>query len=224
MQERSVILLATNKQRYLNFAFNCARSIMLHNPGLPIFIATNIAPSEEYPGIKFVAVTDEQAKLNIAAKVYLDQLVQTDETLFIDSDCLCYGNLNELFGRCNGHNVTTIGRIFSTLDEWGPQGHASFLKFFGTEMHIIFNGGLYYIKKSVTTTRIFDKARELLNNYDDYGFHRIQNGWVNEEHLFGVAMVLNNETPIPDDAHFMTDLYTDWRPKKLNVLTVAKTR
>ncbi|MES2428719.1 MAG: hypothetical protein V4560_17180 [Bacteroidota bacterium] len=219
MQDRSVILLATNQKKYLDFALNCAESIKLHNPGLPIFIATNIITDKEYRGVKFVPVSDEVAKLTIAAKIYLDQLIQTEETLFIDSDCLCYGNLDLIFNTCAGHNVTTVGRLISRGEEWGPKSAEHGMKNFGTDKFIIYNGGLYYIRKSDITNRIFEKARELYRKYDYYEFGRIKNGWVNEEQVFAIAMVLNNETPVADNGLLITDLYTDKRPRKLNVLT-----
>jgi hypothetical protein len=219
MPDRSVILLATNQKKYLDFALNCAESVKLHNPGLPIYIATNIIPVDEYAGVSFIPVSEDVAKLNIAAKIHLDQLIQTEETLFIDSDCLCYGNLDPIFSACNGHNVTTVGRLISRREEWGPKSEEHGMKNFGTDKFIIYNGGLYYIKKTEVTDRIFEKARELYSNYDHYEFGRIQNNWINEEQVFAIAMVLNNETPVADNGLLMTDLYTDRRPSKLNVLT-----
>jgi hypothetical protein len=222
MATRSVLLLATNKQKYLDFALNCAKSINIHNPGMPVYIATNIAAQQGYPGVQFVPVSDDQARLNIGTKVYLDQFIQTDETLFIDSDCLCYGNLNPVFDACQGHDVTVVGRLISRMEEWGPKSAAHGMENFGTDKFIIYNGGFYYIKKSITTTKIFNKARELFGNYDKYAFGRIQNGWENEEQVFAIAMVLHNQTPLKDDGKLMTDLYTDRRPRKLNVLTGAR--
>lgn len=219
MTHRSVILLATNKEEYLNFALNCAESVRLHNPDLPIFIVTNLKTDRIIADMKFITISDELAKLNIGAKVYLDHFIQTEETLFIDSDCLCYDNLNPVFEACNGHNFTTIGRLISWEDEWGSESAESARNLFGVDKYILGNGGFYYIKKAVITTQIFDHARELLNKYDEYGFGRIKNGWVNEEGPFAIAMVKYNEVPITDDARLMTDFCTDRRPKILNILT-----
>ncbi len=215
-------MLATNKQKYLNFALNCAYSVKLHNPHIPVYIATNLAPPQGYPGVQFIGVSDDQAKLNIGTKVYLDQFIQTDETLFIDSDCLCYDNLDTVFDACRGHDVTVVGRLISRMDEWGPKSAAHGIDNFGTDKFIIYNGGFYYIKKSETTGLVFSKARELFADYDKYAFGRIQNGWENEEQVFAIALVLNNQTPITDDGKLMTDLYTDRRPGILNVLTGAR--
>jgi len=218
MKDRSVLLLATNKTEYLEFALNCAASVQLHNPGLQIFIATNIKIYKKISGIRFLAVSDELAKLYIEAKIYLDSFLQTEETLFIDSDCLCFGSLEPIFDACQGMDVTVIGRPVPLESYWGAS-HSQFAQEeFGIDKSILFNGGFYYFKKSELTKRIFNKAREISLKYDEYGFHRIKNKWKNEEDLLSIGMVANKQLPIADDGRFMTDLYTDHRPAILNVL------
>jgi len=86
MTSRSVLLLATNKTQYLEFAINCAQSVKLHNPGLPLFIATNIQIDINISGVKFLYISEQLARLHIEAKLYLDTLLQTEETLFIDDN------------------------------------------------------------------------------------------------------------------------------------------
>lgn len=224
MKTRSVLLLATNKTQYLKFAINCVASIQIHNPGLPVFIATNIKTGADLPGIQFLSVSDELANLFIEAKLYLDTFLQTDETLFIDSDCLCFGNLDPIFDACQGMDVTVIGRLTPLEKYWGTgENGADFArKEFAIDNAILFNGGFYYIKKSPLTTVIFNRAREISLKYDEYGFHRIQNNWKNEEDLLAIAMIANKQRPINDDGQFMSDLATDLRPRILNVLKGAR--
>jgi hypothetical protein len=220
MTNRSVLLLATNKKEYLKFAINCAESIKIHNPGLPIFIATNMKPEKDLEGIKFLLVRDELAKLYIEAKLYLDTFLQTEETLFIDSDCLCYGKLDPLFEACQGMDVTVIGRLTPLEKYWGtgPKGAEFAREEFSIDNAITFNGGFYYIKRTPLTRRIFDRAREISVKYEEYGFHRIKNKWKNEEDLLSIGMISNKQVPVKDDGEFMSDLSTDQKPNKLNVL------
>ena len=42
--------------------------------------------------------------------------------------------------------------------------------------------------------------------------------WINEEGPLSIAMMLNKQKPMGDNGYFMTDLYTDQRPRKINVL------
>lgn len=219
MQSQSVILLATNKRQYLDFALNCAASVRLHNSDLPIFIITNLKTDNIIADVKFIPIANEIAKLNIAAKIYLDHFIQTEETLFIDSDCLCYDDLNPVFEACAGHDFTTIGRLISWEKEWGLQSAKEGMQKFGVDKFILLNGGFYYIKRGTIATQVFNHTRSLFARYDELDFDRIKNGWENEEGLFAIAMVKNNQTPIADNAQLMTDFYTDRRPKCLNVLT-----
>lgn len=221
MSKRSVLLLATNRQEYLQFALNCAASVNLHNPGLPVFIATNIAPTQSYPGVQFLNVSEELSKLFIEAKIYLDRFLQTEETLFIDSDCLCYGSLTPLFEACGGKDVTVIGRLIPLEDYWSPNPEFA-RKEFSIDKSIIFNGGFYFLRKTELTERIFNRAREISVRYDEYGFNRIKNKWKNEEDLLSIAMIANKQEPIKDDGAFMADFSTDRQPLELNVLTGAR--
>jgi hypothetical protein len=218
MPTRSVLLLATNKSEYLEFAKNCAASITLHNPGLPVFIITNIKVEEKLTNVKFIPISEEIANLAIEGKLYINDYIQTEESLFIDSDCLCFGNLNPIFNACKDIDVTVVGRTISLENYWG-RGAAFAAKEFNIDRSILFNGGLYFIRDTALMRQIFNKARSIAEKYDEYGFTRIQNKWKNEEDLLSIGMISNKQLPIADDGRFYTDLFTDRRPKVLNVLT-----
>jgi len=217
--DRSVLLLATNKQEYLQFALNCADSVRLHNPDLPIFIATNIKIDSHTSrnDIKFLNVSEEIAELYLEAKLHLNDFLQTEETLFIDSDCLCYGDLTPIFEVCGDEDVTVIGKAIPIEGFWTGDGVRLARETLGIGYSMLFNGGFYYIKRSELTDQIFSAAREISGNYDAYGFHRIQNNWKNDEISFQIALAKYHQRPIEDDGRYMTDLFTDPRPV-LNVL------
>jgi hypothetical protein len=220
IKNRSVLLLATNKQDYLQFALNCADSVRLHNPDLPIFIATNVKTAGFAPrsGIEFLDVPGEIAKLYIEAKLHIDKFLQTEETLFIDSDCLCYGDLAPVFEACNGMDVTVVGRVVPSEQYWGISGAPFAKKEFGIDQSILFNGGFYYIRKNEAAKQIYNRARTISAKYHEYGFNLIKNKWKNEEDMLSIAMAAYKQQPVADDGKFMTDLSIDWRPRVLNVL------
>lgn len=217
MTSRSVILVGTNTKKYLNFALSCAASIQLHNPELPIFIATNIIPQKKYKGIHFIKVEEHIAKLFIETKLYLDTFLQTDETLYIDSDMLCFGDLTPIFDACKEMDVTVLGKLHPIEDYWGDQADFA-RKEFGIDHSILFNGGLYFLKKTELTTKIFNKARKISEHYDEYGFGRIHNNWKNEEDMVSIGMISNQQLPIDDDGQFVAGFSTEKPPKKFNVL------
>jgi hypothetical protein len=221
VEKYSVITFATNKLSYIQFAMNCAQSILLWND-INIYIVSNLAfpiPRHLSSRVFVIPAKAEHVALGIGMKMYIDEYLQTENTLFIDSDCLCFGNLNAVFKASEGMDVTVAGNIVPAESWCGTEQAKTIKKYFGLDNLIRFNGGLYYIKKSEGTDSIFKKAQEIASKYDYYGFSRINNKWINEEGPLSIAMMLNGQYPISDDGNFMTDLYTDRRPRKMNVLT-----
>ena len=203
----------------MQFAFNCAQSILIYND-IRIFIISNMdftIPDKFKKNIFIMPAKKEHIPLGIGMKLYMDEYLQTEHTLFIDSDCICFGNLDEVFEACQDMDVTVVGNVALT-EEWCGEECAALVKKNHNMNEIIrFNGGLYYIKKTPLANEIFSKARALAKEFS-YGFDIIKNKWVTEELAISIAMQLYHQRPIPDNGYFMTDLYTDRRPNKINVL------
>jgi hypothetical protein len=217
---RSVITFATNKLEYVQFALNCAESVLLHND-LPVYIVSNIEfpiPEKLRDKIFNVPAKPGHAELGIGIKLHTDEYLQTDQTLFIDSDCICFSGLDDIFNAAEGMDVTVAGNIVPAESWCGPEQAKTIKEVWDADQLIRYNGGLYYFRKSETTKKIFDQAREIAEKYDDYGFSRIKNKWINEEGPLSIAMTLNGQRPVADDGRFITDLYTDMRPAVMNVL------
>jgi len=215
----SVITFATNKLSYLQLAFNCARSVLLFNE-IKIYIVTNIdapIPADLKKSVYFVSPKPEQAAMGICIKLFTIEYVQTLHTLFIDSDCLCYGDIGPIFEAAKGMHVTVAGNIVPSAQWVGEKNAADIKEHFGLDNLIRFNGGLYYIKNSDTARKIFataNKAEDILR----YGYDTVRKKWINEEAQLSIGMMMYAQVPMPDDGTFMTDLFTDRRPAKLNVL------
>jgi len=218
--KHSVITFATNQSTYVQLALNCAQSILLHND-IPVYIVSNLdfsIPAKFNDRLFIILPKPEHLSLGIGMKLHIDEYLQTEHTLFIDSDCICFGNLGDIFTACAGMDVSVAGNIVKA-ESWCGEPLARVVRQnWGLDKLIRFNGGLYYIKKSETAHRIFDKAREIAVDYDKYGFDRLKNKWINEEPTLSIAMMLNSQKPIADNGSFMTDLFTDHRPGELNVL------
>src|SRR5665213_483052 len=218
--KHSVITFATNQFTYVKFALNCAQSILLHND-ITVFIVSNLnfpIPEKLKDRLFIISPKPEHLSLGIGMKLHIDEYLQTEHTLFIDSDCICFGNLGDIFTACGGMDVSVAGVIVKA-ESWCGEPLARVVKQnWGLDELIRFNGGLYYVRKSETAHRVFGKAREIAADYDKYGFDRIKNKWINEEPTLSIAMMLNNQKPVADNGSFMTDLFTDRRPGELNVL------
>jgi hypothetical protein len=124
--------------------------------------------------------------------------------LFIDSDCLIYGDLTQVFEKFKGHNVSVVGN-YITSGEWFGDVTAVCKKF--NIKHLPkFNGGVYYLEKSPKTTQVYEAARTLETQYDDIGFVRLR-GRPNDEVIMALAMELHQETPIADDGDIMGEFF-----------------
>lgn len=219
--EYSVITFATNKTKYLDFAFNCARSILLRN-NIKIYIATNLTkpiPKDLESNVSYVQIKEEHAKLGIGAKLYIDRYVQTRYSLFIDSDCLVYDTLQPIFSEFKGQSVSVIGFITEAERFCGKKQANTIKNVFNILNLIRFNGGVYYIEKNELAENIFEFARNIIPDYDKLGFQRINGNSINEEGLLSISMVKHRQIPIPDTGKYMTDLYTDPNTTRLNVLS-----
>ncbi|GAA4084385.1 hypothetical protein [Mucilaginibacter panaciglaebae] len=220
-EDYSVITFATNKLTYAWFALNCAQSVVIHND-IKVFVVSNLdfaIPAGFKNNIFIIPVKPEHIPLGIEIKLHVDEYIQTQHTLFIDSDCICFGHLNDIFDAAKGQDVTVAGNIVPAENWCGAKQAKTINEQFNLDKLIRYNGGLYYIKRSAISTAIYQKAREIGQQYDSLGFHRINNKGINEEGPMSIAMMLNNQQPIADNGRTMTDMHTDQRPRIINVLT-----
>jgi hypothetical protein len=219
-KDHSVITFATNKPKYLDFAFNCARSVLLFND-IDIFIVTNIetpVPPDLKEKVFLIKPTPEHAAMGICIKLFTIDYVQTPHTLFIDADCLCYGDLSPVFEAAKPMSVTVAGNIVPAANWVGDTFAKEMKEHWGIDELIRFNGGMYYINNNDTAKKIYTTAQQVENKHH-YGYDAVNKKWVNEEAQMSMAMMLHQQQPLRDDGCFITDMFTDRRPKKLNVLS-----
>jgi hypothetical protein len=220
----SVITFATNKLNYTQFALNLAQSVQLYND-IPVFIVSDLdfaIPVSFQNKIFIIPAQPEHVSLGIRIKLHIDEYVQTAHTLFVDSDCLCYGNLDTIFEACAKMDVTVAGNIVPAQTWCGEELAQIINEQYGFNNIIRFCGGLYYMKKTSRAKNIFNTAREIAETHFNYRVDKLKNAWMDDEVPLSIAMALNQQSPIADNGSFVTDLYTDFRPGKLNVLTGSR--
>jgi hypothetical protein len=217
--EYSVLTFATNKLSYVKFALNCAQSVILHNKNVPVYIVSNLAVTIPYQlkNVNIIPIDNELAKKGLELKLHIDRFLQTKHTLFIDSDCLCFGSLEPLFKAFEKNDLSVIGNVVPS-EEWCGTDQAKTIKRkFNLDHLIRFNAGVIYLKQSSHNQQLYNDVRKIAEKYDELGFIR-NNKWINEEGPISIVMMLNQQKPVADDGIYMTDLFTDFRPKKMNVL------
>src|ERR1700744_4065020 len=206
--KRTVLTVATGKKIYIDMAINLARSFRLWHEGADITFTLvtdqkQYLPEDVLSTVRIKEIQPEEFGKGFSPKLSLDKFAGDGQTLFIDSDCLIYGNLSGMFDDFKGQGVSVVGNYINNGEWFGNV--AAICKKLGVEKLPKFNGGVYYLEKGEKATQVYSKARELENSYDETGFVRLR-GRPNDEVLIAAAMALNSQTPIPDDGNTFAEL------------------
>ena len=204
--QRSILTIATAKTTYVRMALTLARSFLRWNADSDIafFLVTDHKlrlPGDLDP-VKIIQIEPGALGTGFSPKLHLDQLAQTDATLFIDADCLCFGELTSVFDRFRGRPVSVVGGSISN-GEWF--GNISRLcTYFGLPSLPKFNGGMYYLERGEKANAVYRRARELEKEYDTLGLVRLRQR-PNDELLMSIAMALEGCSALPDDGTILGD-------------------
>jgi len=203
----NVLTIATGKKLYVDMAVNLARSFWLWNAasGIDFYLATDqpqLLAEDVKHFLKVIPLEPGELGEGFSPKLHLDKLAPAGQTLFIDSDCLVYGNIENIFVRFEGHNVSVVGGYISTGEWFGDV--AAICKKFNIKQLPKFNGGIYYLENGEKAAAVYRLARQLETQYDEIGFVRLRER-PNDEVIIALAMALNDEQPIADDGTMMSD-------------------
>ncbi|RZK58194.1 MAG: hypothetical protein EOO87_00890 [Pedobacter sp.] len=207
-KQYAVVTIAVGKSYYLNLAKNLIRSFLKWNSSNNIYFLL-VTDDRNYFSeffnnekieIKKIHVNDDDR--SFTSKFLLFDHVDAEENLFIDCDCIIYGDLTQTFEHFKLQDFSAIGTNI-------VQG-----SFFCDVEHIIaklnlsyipkFVGSVYYFKNNETAKAIFELAKKLKSKYDELGFIRLR-GKENEEPLFASAMASFNQQLISDDGLIKAD-------------------
>jgi len=223
MTTRGFITIAYGDAKYIKMGKALARSIRLHNSNAKLAVIT------DSNDIKLESLFDHIIDINldwppgVAQKLYLDQYTPFDETIFIDSDCLVYKNLDSIWDYYSGKRDFGIkGYGYLTAD----QGHYSIenlpdcLEKLGLERLASFNSGVIYFNNNQSTLDVFASAKEIYQQRDELTLMEFKNAPVNDEPIFALAMETHSIDILPwDNACVMGTYSGDVKNKNsINVL------
>ncbi|ARS38459.1 hypothetical protein CA265_01680 [Sphingobacteriaceae bacterium GW460-11-11-14-LB5] len=204
---KNIITIATGKSLYISLAVNLARSFFYWNKHTTIkfYMVTDQAsliPKDILEYIQIIKIKSGELGEGFSTKLHLDKLAPSGQTLFIDSDCLIFGNIDGIFDRFKGKDVSVIGGYINEGEWFGDI--KSICKKFNVPCLPKFNGGIYYLEKGQNASKVYEDARRLEKEYDAIGFKRLRNK-PNDEVIMALAMQLNGMHTIPDDGTIMSD-------------------
>src|SRR5580704_13424796 len=111
--KRSVFTIATGSEVYLRYAFNLARSFALHNDveQTSFYVVTDLRCSlpADLSFVRTIDLPGEIARRGLSTKLYLDVLAPTEISLFLDSDCLVFRDLEFVFDSFRGRSISVVG-------------------------------------------------------------------------------------------------------------------
>lgn len=194
---RGFFTVATGEEHYYRIARNLLRSYR-HFTQSPMPFAILADRENEY-----TAEFDKTILMNHPTNSYLDKLalydhLPFDTSIFIDADCLAYGDLNGIFAHFEqADDFCCYGRVLPLNDQTGwfnyeDLGALQSRVFYCVGLH----GGIYYIRRSPSAQAVFDTAKQIAVDYPKYHFkgHFSTPG---DEPILALSMALCGCRPIP---------------------------
>jgi len=201
-------------------AINLARSFKVWNDleEIAFYIATDsdFPLPKDLSQIRLIRVPKGSLGAGFSAKLRLDQLAPADQTLFVDADCLCLGDLDRVFDAFSGRPVSVVGGQISQGEWFGDV--ASVCARFGVPNLPKFNGGIYYLEPGPKAAAVYERARGLEPDYDTIGLVRLR-GQPNDELLMAIALAIEGCSAVHDDGSIMGDLLSCQAVPEINVIS-----
>jgi hypothetical protein len=209
------LVIAGGKKLYIDMACNLAMSFMLWNrdSGIQFFLVTDrpdYIPDQLKKEISVIEKTPAELNKGFSSKLQIGDFLQTKQTLFIDADCLVYGELNSVFDLFKGRSLSVIGyNRTEGIDTGFCKDIRSVMQKTRIDYYTMLCGSIYYVEKNDTSRQAFNYANELLASYDEIGLIRLRNR-ENEEPLIAIAMAKYRQQPVNDPGFVKGDrMYYD---------------
>lgn len=194
------ITIATGNVQYYKMAANLLHSYRYFSEKpLPFAIFADVKNeyTDEFDEVRLFS----HAKRNYLDKLELFELLPYDINIFIDADCLAYGDLNCLFDVFEkADDFSCFGRVLPLDDKTGWFEYENLNDSLRREINYVvgLHGGIYYIRKTEKAKAVLECAREFTVDYSSYGF-KGKFSTPGDEPVVALSMAKNNCKPIPHD-------------------------
>jgi hypothetical protein len=197
-KKKGFITIATGKEEYYRLAWNLLRSYRYYCPEpLPFSILCD-RENEYTADFDDVILFQNGATNSYLDKLELAEYQPYDETVFIDADCLAYGDLNVLFEVFAGADeMSCYGRTLPLDDKTGWFEYENLGVWKQTVSYVVgLHGGIYYLRRGETAKAVFDTAKRLVPDYAQFRFKgKFSNP--GDEPLIALAMAIHGCHPVP---------------------------
>lgn len=207
---KGFITIATGDIHYYRIAANLLLSYRRFSESSCPFAI--IAEEEnEYTDLFDDVIIANEAKRSFLDKFLLLKLCPYDETIFLDADCLAYGDLNKYWDFFkDATDFSAVGSNFDLSDNNGAWYNIDGIGEYGklikykTKIH----AGVMFIRKSSTLEKLYRDCMEMCEIFDTLFFHTCP--FSIDECVLGVAMPLNNMKAVEENPKllaFYPELY-----------------
>lgn len=160
-----ILVLCTQHDWYKAYAMIC--SLRLHNATIPVAVVAKRDVLNRFDNLDIEAVEEDPTLKGFAHKLILDQYSPYERTLFIDADMLWLCDPMEMIEVFKGMSYGARGKYISdTVSAFGLDRKETCRKLNVESMVNIEGAGHAYFEKPECYA-IFERAREILNNYDE---------------------------------------------------------
>ena len=191
--------IATGDEHYYRIAANLVQSYKQHSSSSVPF--TLIADREnEYTKEFDQVILLSQPKNNYLDKLEVFDHLPYDINIFIDADCLVYGNIERLFTifeECD--DFCCFGRVLPLDDTTGWFEYKDIGELQKKVDYVVgLHGGIYYMRRTDLCRKVLEDAKEYSLQYEKYHFKgKFQNP--GDEPVVALSMAVNHCHPITHD-------------------------
>ena len=195
------LTIATGDEQYYRMADNLLRSSRYFTDE-PIPFAILCDQKNAYTDAFDDVRLFPAARRNYLDKLEMVSLLPYDVNIFIDADCLAYGDLNGLFDRfAQADDFSCFGRVLPLDDRTGWFEYENLGELRERVSYVVgLHGGIYYIRRTETAKKIFDDAKGFAAEYAKYRF-KGNFATPGDEPVVALSMAVNGCRPIPHDEH-----------------------
>ena len=195
-KSRGFVTMATGDEKYYQFARNLLYSYRLHNKKLPFGIICDRENEYTRDFDDVVVIENPTFTYSDKFRVFVDS--PYEETVFIESDCLVYRNLDEMFELlAGGDDYTAFGVNDDNIKVWfskPEQLRGTFGDMFTSIP--VFNPGYLFIRKSPLTEKIYADTTFVAgwlveNRPDDGKISLFTKGMLRDDVVFSMVMKRN---------------------------------
>ncbi len=195
---KGFITIATGKEEYYQLAWNLLRSYRRFCPA-PLPCAILADRENEYTAdFDEVILFPDGASNSYLDKLSLAEYASYDTTIFIDADCLAFGDLNVLFTHFqNADDFSCFGRVLPLDDQTGWFAYENLGDMQERVSYVVgLHGGIYYMRRGEQAREVLETARQYIPDYPKFKF-KGKFDTPGDEPLVALSMAVNGCRPIP---------------------------